>query len=112
MAPADRCVSSAITGPSSTSQMTSAPRTEIRPDAERTRCRAAVPGDGPGPGRWRCPEGSSPRTAPPAAAAGLAAQLTLYRGWYRAGITGHDRRGQRETALLVQGQTGRRKGVL
>ena len=41
MALPDRCVSSAITGPSRASQMTSAPRTDASPDTERTWRRAA-----------------------------------------------------------------------
>src|SRR5215472_4863120 len=94
----DRCVSRAITGPSSAIQITAAPATDANPDRERmVRGRAAPPGR-PGP---RLPGGWSPRKAPPAAAAGLAANLALHRRGDRAGITEYLRRDQRVPPLRV-----------
>src|SRR5580704_6480532 len=98
---ADRCVSRAIRGPSKASQITPAPATDTQADTERSRSGAAV--IRPNPAGRRGPGGSSPWTAPPAAAAGLAAQLTRDRGGYRAGCPEHCRGEHLESALLVQG---------
>src|SRR5487761_90393 len=104
----DTCASRVITGPSRTTQITPAAATDMTADAERIR-------RGPGlalprPGGPGCPGGSPPRKAPPAAAAGLAAELTFY-GRRDAG-TGGRRRQQGEPTRLVLGQAGRGKGVL
>src|ERR1019366_1144590 len=70
MALQDRWASKAITGPSKASQIMPAPTTETRVDAERSR--SDPPVIRPDPAGRRGPEESSPWTAPPAAAAGLA----------------------------------------
>src|SRR5580692_9980582 len=99
----DRCVSSVMTGPSRTIQISSAPATDSHPEMERSARGAAS-------GRPGCPGGPPPRTAPPEAAAGLAAQLTIYRG--RNPCPCPRRRQQRESALLVLGDARRRQRVL
>src|ERR1700742_2330339 len=76
----DRCVSSAMTGPSSTIQMIAAPITETMAEAEPTRGVAGPPGF---------------------SSVGLATQLTLDRGGYRALVAGHRRRQHGEAAVGV-----------
>src|SRR6185437_3309863 len=104
----DRWVSSVITGPSRASQITAAPITEARPEADRARRARPAPG---GPGR----RGPSPAPALPGAgawlAAGLAAQFTADLARYRARRTGQRGLEQREPALLVLGQAGLGQGV-
>ena len=78
MALHDRWVSKAITGPSKASHTMPAPATETTVDAERSR--DWPPANRARPAGRRGPGISSPGTAPPAAAAGLAAQLTRNRG--------------------------------
>src|SRR5271165_4198460 len=95
-----------MTGPSRMTQMTSPPATDRKPETERA-ARGAAPAR---PGRPGCPEGSPPRTAPPAAAAGLAGQLTRYRR--RNPGTSRRRREQCETTRLVLGATDAGEGVL
>ena len=106
----DRCVSSAMTGPSSAIQITSAPSNgrQARGRAEAAQAVAAAGRPRPTalPGRLVPPDSAA------AAAAGLAAQLTLDRGGDRAAVTEHRRREQREPALLVLGQAGRGQRVL
>src|SRR5579875_2799322 len=101
----DRWVSRAMTGPSRAIQTTAAPATEAAPDTER---RAGAPARIRPGGRGR-PGGSSP-VAPPAAAAGLAAQLTLDGARHTA--AGGRRGQQREPALPVLGQARARQRVL
>src|SRR6266704_574427 len=108
-APADRCASRAMTGPSSATQMMPATATETRPDTGRSACPAPAPP--PGQARGGCPEPSPSRTAPPATAAGLAAQLILHRCRDRAGSTEQPRLQQRVTALLMQREPGRGEHV-
>src|ERR1700716_3118920 len=99
MALPDTWVSRAITGPSSAIQITPAPATEANPDTERI-VRGSPPPP-PGPRGPRLPGGWSPRKAPPAAAAGLEANLALHRRRDRTRITEHLRRDQRVPPLLV-----------
>src|ERR1039457_972929 len=107
----DRCVSKVISGPRRANQMTPAPATDANPDTERmARGPADARSNGPGP---RCPGPCcpdwAPRTAPPAAAAGLAAQLTLHGCGNRAASADPGRQQQRESARLVLGQARRQR---
>src|SRR5580698_10616754 len=106
----DRWVNRTITGPSRASQIMPVPVTETKADAERSR--SEPPANRPRPAARRGPGGSSPWTAPPAAAAGLAAQLTRDRGGNRACRAGHLGGNQGEPARLVLGQARRRQRVL
>src|SRR5580658_5474044 len=92
-----------ITGPIRATQITPAPTTETIADAEPTRARPC----------WRRRPGGreSPGTAPPAAAAGLDAQLTQDLGRH-CGRGAEDRRGQYgEAAVPVLGDSRGRQRV-